>query len=230
MERLMVPKPVDRIGYIKSLCHQKKILDLGAMDETAYQKKRGRGTWLHEEIAKSAAQVVGLDSSSVIPSEGLSVSENAVIYRGDIFRLESWLESQSFSPDIIVAGELIEHLENPLSFLRSLSTIASLRGKPLVLTTPNATAAHNFLISLLSRESTHHDHLTILSFKTLCTLCMRAGFQDWSIVPYFSRFTEMKFRSRGLRRRLVATGELVINGFEWMFPMTSFGYLVRVSI
>ena len=230
LERLPVSKPVHRIDFIRKQCSGKKVLDLGAMDETAYQAKQGRGTWVHEEIAKDAAEVVGLDSSALVPDEGLRIAANAVIYRADISRLNSWLESQNFMPDVIVAGELIEHLDNPLSFLRSISLIQTLKGKVLILTTPNATAVHNCVISLLSRESTHHDHLAIFSFKTLSTLCARAGFQDWNIIPYYSRFIEMKNRARGLKRGVIEGGELAVNGFEWLFPMTSFGYVVTVKI
>jgi 2-polyprenyl-3-methyl-5-hydroxy-6-metoxy-1,4-benzoquinol methylase len=70
----------------------------------------------------------------------------------------------------VVAGELIEHLENPLQFLRSFRQVSRLKGKALLLSTPNATAIHNCLIALGNRESTHRDHLRILSFKTLSTL------------------------------------------------------------
>jgi len=33
-----------------------------------------------------------------------------------------------------------------------------------------------------------------------------------------------------LGRSLVAGGERVINGLEWMFPIMSFGYIVTVKI
>jgi hypothetical protein len=229
-ERLRLPRPVDRIAFIKACCSAKRVLDLGAMDETAYAAKRGQGTWLHEEIAGVAAQVTGIDSSSLIPPEGIRTGTNAIIHKGDIMALGGWLTSSAAVPEVIVAGELIEHLENPLLFLRSIKAAAKLQGKTLILTTPNATAMHNCLVGLLSRESTHHDHLCILSFKTLYTLCSRAGFADWEIIPYFARFTELKSRSSGLRRSLVSVGEKSVNGLEWLFPLMSFGYVVKIRI
>lgn len=230
LERLQIPRPVDRIAFIKRYCLGKSVLDLGAMDETAYKAKQGRGTWLHEEIAEVAARVMGIDSSALIPREGVRTGPNAVIHPGDIAQLSEWLESTDFSPDVIVAGELIEHLEHPLGFLKSMKAIARLQGKTLILTTPNATALHNCLIGLISRESTHHDHLCIFSYKTLYTLCSRAGFESWEIVPYVARFSEMKSRNSGLRGALVAGGEKLINAMEWLSPMMSFGYVVRVQI
>jgi len=238
LERLRVPRPVDRISAIKNICSDKKVLDLGAMDETAYTAKQGQGTWLHEEIAAVAAQVVGIDSSPILQTAGLQTKPNAVIYPGDIMALGAWLKNssdvnlpqKSFTPDVVVAGELIEHLHNPLMFLQNIKAIESLNGKTLIITTPNATAIHNCLIGLASRESTHQDHLCILSFKTLSTLCHRAGFSAWQITPYYAKFPEMIARQSGLGRSLVAGGERVINGLEWMFPIMSFGYIVTVKI
>ena len=226
LERLSVPRPVDRIEFVAAACRGKCVLDLGAMDETAVESKRGRGTWLHEAISATASRVIGIDNSHAVPESGLVTAENAEIRRGDVMAIEGWLEANGFTPEVVVAGELIEHLPNPLQFLRSLSAIERLRGATLILTTPNATAVHNVAVGLLSRESTHHDHLCILSYKTLNTLCRRAGFAAWDIVPYRAAFTEMRERNHGLRRALVAAGENAVNVVEWLFPLLSFGYVV----
>lgn len=226
LERLQVERPVDRIRFVASQCRGRTVLDLGAMDETAFSSKRGRGTWLHEAIAASASRVIGIDNSPEVPERGLPTAPNAQIRRGDVMALDSWLGANDFVPEIVVAGELIEHLPNPLQFLRSLAAIERLRGCTLILTTPNATAVHNVAVGLLSRESTHHDHLCILSYKTLNTLFRRAGFSQWRIVPYRAAFTEMRARNPGARGTLVAAGEKAINVIEWLFPLLSFGYVV----
>ncbi len=230
LERLSVTRPVDRIGFIADVCTQRRVLDLGAMDETAWQSKRGRGTWLHEEIARKALQVDGVDNSALVPAQGLRTGTNSIIRRGDISDPAQLIAALDNPPDVVVAGELIEHLENPLQFLKRFVGVERLSGRELVLSTPNATALHNILIGLLRRESTHHDHLTILSYKTLTTLCRRAGFCEWEIIPYFARFTEMEERHSGLARLAVRAAERVVNLFEWIFPMLSFGYIVRARL
>jgi hypothetical protein len=230
LERLAVARPVDRIAFIVGVCAGRRVLDLGAMDETAWAAKRGRGTWLHEEISRNALRVDGIDNSAMVPADGLATGPNATIRRGDITDPEPLVAALEDSPDVVVAGELIEHLENPLKFLQRFVAIERLSGKTLILSTPNATALHNFLIGLVRRESTHHDHLCVLSYKTLATLCMRAGFSEWDIIPYFSRFTEMQERHSGLLRIAVRAAQRVINLLEWMFPLLSFGYIVRIRI
>lgn len=230
MERLQVPRPVDRIAYIRSRCTALRVLDLGALDETAISNKRGKGTWLHEEIARSALQVDGIDSSASLPPAGLRTAPNAFIHRADGAQLGSLLDRLDLRPDVVVAGELIEHLECPLAFLATLRGNPRLRGAHLLLSTPNATALHNVLVGLLGRESTHHDHLAIFSFKTLTTLLGRAGFERWRIIPYHARFTEMIDRNRGARRGLVVSGQRIINALEWCWPLLAFGYLVEAEI
>ncbi len=222
--------PVDRINYIAAACAGRRVLDLGAMDETAWNSKRGRGAWLHEEIARVAYRVDGFDSSELIPADGLITAPNGRIRRGDIADLGRLLAELDEPPDIIVAGELIEHLENPLQFLRTFAQVPQLAGSVLLLSTPNATAIHNCLIGMASRESTHQDHLCIFSYKTLTTLCRRAGFSAWEVIPYYSRFTEMQERHNGLARVAVRAVERVVNCLEWLFPLLGFGYVVQIRL
>lgn len=230
LEAISLSLPVDRIKYIVDACVGRRVLDLGAMDETAWKSKRGTGTWLHEEIARVARHVEGVDNSALVPAGGLTTAQNALIRRGDIEDIGCLMKELDEVPDTVVAGELIEHMENPLRFLKRFADIPRLAGSELILSTPNATALHNFLIGLARRESTHQDHLCILSYKTLTTLCRRAGFSNWQIIPYYSRFTEMQERHSGLARLAVIAVERVINCLEWLFPLLSFGYVVRIRL
>jgi len=225
-----VSAPVDRIGYIAAACRQRRVLDLGAMDETAWQSKRGRGAWLHEEISRTALSVDGVDNSALIPPEGLRTAPNAIIRRGDVGDPERIVAALAATPDVVVAGELIEHLENPLEFFRRIARIERLSGRALILSTPNATALHNVLIGLARRESTHHDHLCVLSYKTLTTLCARAGFRTWQIIPYYARFTEMRERHSGLARAAIGMAERLVNFLEWCFPLLSQGFILRIEL
>jgi len=230
LEKLTIARPVDRIDHIRQTCSQRRVLDLGALDETAYRQKRGTSAWLHTEIARFALEVVGIDRSPLVPEAGLRTAGNATIHRCDEVRLPELLESLRFEPDVVVAGELIEHVPCPLEFLQGLRSIKQLAGKRLLLTTPNATAFHNVLIAVSGRESTHRDHLCILSYKTLTTLLSRAGFERFGLRPYFARFPEMAGRHRGWRAALVSGGERGVNAIEWLFPLLSFGWIVEAEI
>jgi SAM-dependent methyltransferase len=224
LEPLTVCRPVRRSSYVAEHCRGKVVLDLGCRDETALMKC-DTPHWLHGEIAKVAKRVVGVDNSKDVPPEGMVSAPNARILHGDVNRLEEVVQDAEI--EILVAGELLEHLPEPLAFLRQIQRLYP--GKQLVLTTPNATSVANVLLAMAKRESNHHDHLQIFSIKTLNTLCLRAGFQEWNLVPYHVYFTEMILRAKGLGRLFVQTAERMVNWTETAFPMLSGGLILHVT-
>jgi SAM-dependent methyltransferase len=223
LERLVVHRPTHRSQFVVERCRGKVVLDLGCRDETALVKC-GTPQWLHGEISKVAKEVVGVDLSADIPPEGMPTGPSSRVLQGDVNQLESVVRDRTF--DVVVAGELLEHLADPLSFLMQLRRLYP--GRELVLTTPNATALSNVLLALGGRESNHHDHVAVFSFKTLNTLCLRAGFQDWELIPYHVYFTEMIFRLGGAKRLLVQVAERMVNWGESAFPLLSGGLILHV--
>lgn len=225
-EKLTVPRPVNRIAYIKKACEGKNVLDLGCYDETALVKKDS-GNYLFNEISGVSALHIGVDNSKQLPPEGIVISDRERIYYGDIYDLAQ-LDIPRRQIDIIIAGELIEHLPDTLGFFNNLRR--DFRGTRLICTTPNATSFSNMLLSLFKRESAHIDHLQVYSYKTLNTLCRVAGFGSWQIIPYHVKFTEMILRSGGIKKQVVNGSEGLVNGLETAFPMTAGGYIVDVMI
>jgi SAM-dependent methyltransferase len=200
-----------------------KVLDLGCWDETALVKK-GNHFWMHEEISRHAAHTLGIDNSPTLPEEGAVLDRSRVI-KGDITQ-KAVLAGHDI--DVILAGELIEHLPDTSQFLALLK--AAYPGKRLLLSTPNATNLSNCLLALFQRESNHRDHLQIYSFKTLNTLCHRAGFASYRIVPYHVKFTEMALRQTRALQKVVHILEWLVNLCEKLFPMVSGGYIVEIVL
>ena len=226
LEKLQVRRPVDRLDYIAGCCADKVILDVGCFDETALVKRETRH-WLHGRLAAKAKRVLGIDNSAKIPPEGLSTAANATIHRGDGVHMDATLIGDEHY-DVIVAGEFIEHIDNPLDYFREMKS--RFPGRELVISTPNGACFANTLLGLIGREVQHHDHLHNFSFKILNTLCLRAGFVRWEIIPYRFYATEMILNSNGIRRVVVTVVERSIRLIEWIFPLLSFGYVVRISI
>lgn len=226
LERIAVKRPVPRVTFISELCRGKTVLDLGCFDETA-QRKRDTEHWLHGRIAAVARHVTGIDNSSMIPPEGLITAANALIMTGDGSD-PAIPERHRQDIEIIVAGEFIEHLDAPLRFLKNLE--AGFKGRELVFSTPNGSSFSNSLLALIGGEAQHPDHLQVFTFKTLNTLCLRAGFDDWEIRPYRFYATELLLQSRGAKHLAVRLTEMLVRGVEWMFPLLSFGYIVKARI
>lgn len=225
-ERLAAPRPVDRLDFIEGLARGRRVLDIGCLDETALIKRDTRH-WLHGRLAQVAQQVVGIDSSPRIPPEGLVTAPNARIHRGDATAIDPAL-LRGLAIDLVVAGEFIEHVSDPLRLLTHLRTL--LPGRELVLTTPNGPSAANALMGLIGREAQHPDHLANFSYKILHTLCHRAGFATYEIRPYRFFATELILGTRGLARGAAIAAQAGIRGLEWVAPLLSFGYIVRARL
>lgn len=226
LEYLKVSSPVDRIDFIASLCRDRHVLDIGCLDETALVKQ-GTKDWLHNRIGAVAQTVIGIDNSERLPPDGLVTGPNARIVKGngvdpDLAGLEA------IAIDIIVAGEFIEHIESPLAFLRNM--IRSFPGRELVISTPNGVSFANALLGTIGREAQHPDHLLTSTYKTLNSLCRRSGCAAWEIRPYRFFATEMLLNSSGMKRLAVHLTERAIRVVERVFPLRSFGYVVRITL
>lgn len=226
LERLRVRRPIDRLVYIADACAGRLVLDVGCYDETALEK-RGTGHWLHGRILEQARRVIGIDISEKIPAEGVVSGANGIILRRDAACLDlSGIPVDEI--EVLVAGEFLEHIENPLEFLRAVKR--QLDGRELLLSTPNGVCFANTLMGSIGREVQHPDHLLNSTYKTLNTLCMRAGFRSWEIIPYRFYATEMIMASKGSRKLFVQFVQSCIRVVERCFPLLSFGYVVRVQV
>lgn len=231
LEKINCKRPVDRIRYFQKVVEGKIVLDLGALDETAYVTKCETDFWLHGVMAKSAKKLIGVDSSDLLdhhPS-GLKAYENSVIFKGNVFDLSEIIKSNS-DIELVVAGEILEHLENPLQFLRTIRQYKGLSGKKIYISTPNACTMSNVLIGLFRRESTHHDHVNIFSYKVLNTLCIKTNIKRWSIIPYYSAYTEMISNSSGIKKLGVKVFERFTRLLQFIFPLLGGGWIVEIEL
>jgi hypothetical protein len=229
LEKVPLPRPVDRLGFLAARVEGKAVFDLGALDETAFDAKMEEGSWLHAKLCASARSVVGIDNSPRLPPEGLDTANGGRIIHADIFNLGPVIERYG-RPDVIVAGELIEHLPDTSGFLASLKRNPDLRGVEFLFSTPNACCWHNALMGLGARESMHRDHLQIYSYKTLRTLFSRAGIELSDLVPYHVRFTEMISGTTGLTKLGVRGFQSVVNTLESITPILAAGWIGIVRL
>ncbi len=226
LEALPVTRPVDRHLYLKKRCRGKRVLDLGALDETvSLQKKHSSWRWLHAEVAEVAAEVMGIDCSLHLRKEArIQTGPRSWIEFGQVEQLTEILER--FKPDLVLAGELIEHTPNPLQWISSLNQN---RG-PLdfILTTPNATSIINLCLAFFNRENMHPDHLQVYSYKTLTTLAKRLEMKEVKLTPYYYHSDQFRNRVHPLLLPLIyALDYGCLTPLQYIFPMTAFGYILE---
>ncbi len=189
-----IRRPVDRFRQVRELCAGKRVLDLGAYDETEVEKPQSASwRWLHAEIAQVSAEVLGVDAAESVRRAGaVTTRVGTRIVAGSVEDLEP--VAADFRPDVVVAGELIEHTQDTLGWLSRLAV--QLPGVRLVATTPNTTWFLNVLLALANRESAHQDHLHVYSYRTLFTLAQRVPLRDIEIIPYYFNRSVAQHRAR----------------------------------
>ena len=106
---------------------------------------------------------------------------------GDCQLIDSFFPPKTF--DTIIAGEVIEHLENPSSFLRGCHAILKDTGR-LLITTPNPYHWTTVIGNMLFMTSgIPYEHINLIPFRVMVALMTNTG---W-------RIAEVRKASAGLR-------------------------------
>ncbi len=166
---------VYREEKILPLVRDKRVLDCGGIDHSYIEQKRDRGDWLHAEICQHAESCLGVDI--------LGDRVAAINREGKFHFVEANVEQLAFVEefDVVVAGELIEHVYNAGLFLDS-AWRALKPGGQLILTTPNAKAFSGIYHAMIrGQEVCHEEHTCYYSPQTLQYIVQRHGFNVDSI-------------------------------------------------
>lgn len=143
---------VNRVEFVLDHCRGKRVLEFGASGP------------LHDQIMAVASTYLGVDRA---------VSTGVMAF--DLDDVTQSLVPEA-DPEIIVCGEVLEHLSNPGWFLTRLRR--QYPEVPVLITVPNAFTAAGRQHITRGVENTNIDHVAWYSFRTLKTLVGRAGYVD----------------------------------------------------
>jgi len=181
VHRLPAARLVDRVDEVMTLVSGKSVIDLGFVDEGRLSCKRDHGVWLHEQVAAAAREAVGIDADETGVAHARDLGFAAHV--ADV-EDERSLAALGVEPaEIVLAGELLEHLDRPGAFLEAVKQLVA-PGGALVLTTPNGHALTNVLAGIAGRELVNPDHVAWFSWRTLVTLLGRHGWRLDSLSYY----------------------------------------------
>lgn len=165
---------VQRLEFIREMCTGKKVLHLGCTNYPYTEKSLAEGMLVHSWLRDVSKELHGIDSDSL----GLKILETngfENLFLADLENLDSLDIDAEF--DVIVAGEIIEHLNNPGLFLSGIQRFMR-QNTRLLITTVNAYCATRF--ALYARKSdrgisepVHPDHVAYYSYSTLSLLIKR---------------------------------------------------------
>lgn len=191
LRRLPNGKPTSRERFLLDAARDKHIVHIGFTDHPFLKERLGNGTWLHADLAKVTRRLVGLDidREGVAWARGHGFEAHAV----DATDADAIAALNLERADLVIAGEVIEHVDAPGPFLRAMHQLAD----RLIVTTPNAYQPLNVLAAGLGREVIHEDHVAWHSPSTLRRLHESADWQVEEIRYYHNPSYENEQRILG---------------------------------
>ena len=177
---------------ILELARNKTVFHLGcvgATDLDTQERVVAAGQSLHASLTE-VADVTGIDISEDVIREfqKAGIFQNTIV--GDIEHLDRLSMSKKF--DVIVAGNIIEHISNPGLMLDGLKRFCH-SDTLIIVTTPNAFGLMNFLRNLMGCFREGGQHVFVFNEQGLAQLLERHGYrislsttcyERWSISSY----------------------------------------------
>ena len=162
-------KPVDKTTFLENICDGKKVLDLGCIRHSADFSILDKN-WLHGKLKAVAKHIIGVDyvleEVKKIKTMGYNVIYADVTKPFDL--------SDKF--DVIVAGDLIEHLVNFETFFDNCFKHLAENGV-LIITTPNPFYSPQYHYILFKQNYlVNEEHTCWIDPMTLNQLSSRLGF------------------------------------------------------
>ena len=193
LQKIRRIKNLSYVDWLLEKVHGRTCLDVGAVEhDLSYTE---RPTWKHKKLVEQASKVVGVDV--------LEESVNILNQRGYDIRLcdatsEEYLEEQF---DIVVMGDVIEHVANPIDLIRF--GIRHLKpGGEVIVKTPNVFYKDHIKKFIKNRAFVNLEHMAWFTPTMMLEIARRAGCSlEYYIVdgrehPWWLRFLNPDLFSR----------------------------------
>lgn len=181
--------PPTKVDFVLGHCRGRHVLDVGCVQHTWEQSHRNPN-WLHRKIREVSASCVGVDYLAD-DVERLRLLGYDIV-AGDVLR-----DDPPGTFEVVVLGDLIEHVENPLRLLEYAAAALKPGGK-VVVTTPNATYLGQFVTVLARRRpAINPEHVMIFDPFTFRNLIERSPLEVEELVwlaPSWRALWNSRFR------------------------------------
>ena len=172
-------RPLEQIrlrpNVIFDIVYNKKVLHLGCTDHmSVIDYKLENGIYLHQQLSRVSSECVGIDINSET-TEYLSKRGITNIIVQDITQpgIDTILDNQW---DYLLMAEVLEHIDNPVAFLKDIATLYKSNIHSVIITVPNALGYISVVEALNNgRESINNDHRYWFTPFTLCKVAYQAG-------------------------------------------------------
>ncbi len=181
--RLRLPLVLDRVAFLEGLVGEhRRIAHLGCTDWPYTEHRLATGELLHERLLRFG-DVTGIDVDRTGIDRLAQLMPDAPLLCLDV--TGEVPRAQRGTYDLVLVAETLEHVPDPVSFLRGCGEILSEDGT-ICVTVPNACSPKIGIRTLFGRERVHPDHFVYYSPRTLERTLRAAGFVTYSTSSYFA--------------------------------------------
>lgn len=187
-----------RSEVIRKICTGKRVIHVGCTDHVPLIKSKiEQKDWLHGMITECSSYTLGLDIDAHAVGEASRISGLTNMVAGDITAPEKIPEIFQHQFDIALFGEVVEHISNPVDFLKKFLHNYRSNFENLVITVPNAFRGGNIKGALKNYETINSDHRFFFTPYTIAKIAVDASFTPERVT--MATFT----RSGGLKSWLL---------------------------
>jgi SAM-dependent methyltransferase len=181
--RLRLPLVEDRTSFLENLVgRHERIAHIGCTDWPYTEYRLAHDDLLHQRLLRFG-DVTGID----IDREGIDRLRQALpdahLLCVDI--ADGAPEAERGAYDLVLVAETLEHVPDPVSFLRGCGELLREDGT-ICVTVPNACSPKIGIRTLFGRERVHPDHFVYYGPRTLERTLRAAGFATESMASYFA--------------------------------------------
>lgn len=188
---------VDKVEWILGRIEGKSVLHVGPTDSPFAIERANEGRLLHPKLQGRCRELIGLDLDQHSIDQLRKTFGIDDIQYGDAEELDTIFGAERF--DVILAGDVIEHMSNVGRFFSAARRGLREDGELLV-TVPNAFAIKRMLGAIVLREERNHpDHLYYFSAMTLQQAAWRFGFAITELCSFMFDAPERPMNRRGNR-------------------------------
>jgi SAM-dependent methyltransferase len=157
---------IERTTYLTGKVRNSSVLHIGCSDYPLTIERLEACTLLHAHLERAASNLTGIDTAD----EGIKILKERGFQNVHVMDAEKIKLMNKY--DYVIAGDVLEHMNNPGNFLRQGKDLLNPEGK-LIIGVPNAYSFNILKYILHEHEPTHKDHTYFFSVKSLSQLCFR---------------------------------------------------------
>jgi len=195
---------IQRETAIIDLIKNTNVIHIGCSDHIqVINEKIQTNTWLHKLITDNSKNCIGID----IDRESIEYIKNNLgytnVFHGDILSDDFDVIRQT-KWDYVVFGEIMEHIDNPVNFLKVFKSRFGANVERFIITVPSIYNKRQFGNMLKYKEVINSDHRFWFTPYTISKIVASAGFKPENIT--FSNLQKLTIPELIIRKLKRLTG------------------------